>query len=62
MKNFNFFLGLNFGYRLYSVTDSLSKTLQEKKMSAVSGQLLAHLTAHTFEKMGSDESFNQFYD
>ena len=31
-------------------------------MSAVSGQLLAHLTAHTFEKMGSDESFNQFYD
>ena len=31
-------------------------------MSAVSGQLLAHLTAHTVEKMRSDESFNQFYD
>ena len=31
-------------------------------MSAVSGQDLARLTAHTLEKLRSNESFNQFYD
>lgn len=31
-------------------------------MSAVSGQHLARLTAHTLEKIRSDESLNQFYD
>ena len=37
MAAFSFFFGLQLGYRLYAITDNLSKALQEKKMSAISG-------------------------
>ena len=38
----------------YSLTDNSSKTMQKEKMSAVSGQRLASLTAKTIENMRKD--------
>ncbi|CAM1322602.1 Uncharacterised protein r2_g3115 [Pycnogonum litorale] len=51
MQTFNFFFGLSFGESSHS--DNLSKTLQSKKMSAVSGQRLAYVSQYSraFEMM-----------
>ena len=38
MNTFDFFFGLNLGQRLFSHTDNLSKTLQQTRMSAISGK------------------------
>ena len=62
MAAFSFFFGLQLGYRLYAITDNLSKALQEKKMSAISGQRLARATLSTIEAMRNDESFDMFYE
>ena len=35
MTSFEFFYGLNLAYRLYSVTDNLSKTIQKESFSAL---------------------------
>ena len=61
MKTFNFFFGVCLGQRHYSLTDNLSKTLQNEKMSAVSGQRLASLIAKTIQSMGNDSDFDLFY-
>ena len=61
MKTFNFFFGLCFGQRYYSLRDNLSKTLQMEKMLAVSGKRLTCLTAKTFQRMINDSGFNLFY-
>ena len=61
MKTFNFFFGLCFGQRYYSLRDNLSKTLQMEKMLAVSGKRLTCLTAKTFQSMINDSGFNLFY-
>ena len=42
MNTFEFFFGLHLGERLFSHTDSLSKTSQKTKMSAVSGKQAAN--------------------
>ena len=54
IKTFNFFFGLCLGQRHYSLTDNSSKTMQKEKMSAVSGQRLASLTAKAIENMRKD--------
>ena len=59
---FSFFSGLQLGNRLYVITDNLSKALQEKKISAISGQRLARATLSTIEAMRNDESFDMFYE
>ena len=41
MNTFYFFFGLNLGQRLFSHTDNLSRTLQQTKMSAISGKQVA---------------------
>ena len=38
MSSFKFFFGLCLGERLFKITDNLSKTLQNERMSAVSRQ------------------------
>lgn len=62
METFSFYFGLNLGHRLYSITDNLSRALQDSKMSAVTGQRLARATLSTFENMRSDGDFNMFYE
>ena len=54
MTTFSFFFGLQLGYRIYIITDNLSKALQEKKMSAISGQRLVRATLSAIEAMQND--------
>ena len=51
MEYFPLFLGLSLGYRIFSHTDNLSKTLQAKKMSAFSSKRLAELTIQVLQNM-----------
>ena len=62
MNTLDFFFGLNLGQRLFSRTDNLSKTLQQTRMSAISGKRVTHLTKEVLQKMSSDASFKSFYD
>ena len=62
MTKFSFIFGLQLGHRLYTITDKLSKALQKKKMSAISGQRLARATLSTIEAMRMDDSFDMFYE
>ena len=62
MTMFSLFFGLQLGYRLYAITDNLSKALQEKKISAISGQRLARATFSTIEAMRNDQSFDIVYE
>ena len=54
MKTFNFLFGLCVGQRHYSLTDNLSKTLQNEKMSA-------SLTIKTIQSIINDPDFDLFY-
>jgi len=60
MTTFEFFYGLNLAYRLYSMTDNLSKTIQ--KETAVDGQRSADLTLQALKGMRTDEAAKLFYD
>ena len=62
MTTFSFFFGFQLGCRLYPITNNLSEALQEKKMSAISGQHLARATLPTIEAMSNDGSFDMFYE
>ena len=62
MNTFDFFFGLNLGQRLFSHTDNLSRTLQQTKMSALSGKRVAYLTKDVLQKMWNDMSFRSFND
>ena len=61
MNTFDFF-GLNLGQWMFSHTDNLSRTLQQTKMSALSGKRVACLTKDFLQKMRNDTSFRSFYD
>lgn len=61
MGTFDFYFGLCLGERLFCHTDNLSETLQKTKMSAVSGQRVAKLTADILQKMRNDNGFKSFY-
>ena len=61
-EHFDFFFGLNLGQRLFSHTDNFSRTLQQRKMSALSGKGVACLTKDVLQKMRNDTSFRSFYD
>ena len=62
MNTFDFFFGLNLWQRLFSHTDNLSRTLQQTKMSALSGKRVACLTKDVLQKMRNDTSFRSFHD
>ena len=62
MTSFDLFFGLSIGYRLFSHTDNLSKTLQAEKMSACSSKKNANLVVSVLESMRNEESFNNIYD
>ena len=54
MKKFHFYYGLNLGRKFYGITDNLSKSLQNNKMSAVNGQKLAISMITMMEEMRND--------
>ena len=62
MKSFKFFLGINLGFKVYSITDNLSKTIQGESMSAVESQEVAGLTITTLESMRSESNADAFYE
>ena len=61
MKLFKFFFGINLGFKVYSITDNLSKTIQGESMSAVESQEVAGLTIKTLESMRSESNADAFY-
>ena len=61
MNTFDFFK-LNLGQQLFSHTDYLLRTLQQTKMSVLSGKRVACLTKDVLQKMRNDTSFRSFYD
>ena len=61
MLDFNYFFGVDLGERLFLMTDNLSRTLQQTRMSAVQGQQLAELTKQTIQKMRTDDDFEDFF-
>ena len=59
----NFFFGLTFSQRIFSHTDNSSKTLQEVKMSAASGQYNANLTKEVlYRKIRNENCLTNVYD
>ena len=62
MKSFRFYFGLSLSQRLYAITDNLSKTLQQERMSALRGKELADLTVKTLENMRNERDFSLLYE
>ena len=62
MKSSKFFFGINLGFKVYSITDNLSKTIQGDSMSAVESQEVAGLTIKTLESMRSESNADAFYE
>ena len=62
MDTFDFFFGLNLGQRLFSHTDNLSRTLQQTKMSALSGKRVPCPTKDALQKTQNETSSRSFYD
>ena len=61
MKLFKFYFGLNLNPHLYVITENLSKTLQQEKMSALRERELADLTVQTLENMRNEHNFSVLY-
>jgi len=62
MESFYFFFGLNLSYKLYAMTDNLSRALQSSRMPAIKGKKCADLVVSTLSGMRNDEDFNSFYE
>ena len=62
MKSFCFFFGINLSYKLYAMTDNMSKSLQLTKMSAISGRKSAYLVIDTLKNMKNDDDFHLFFE
>jgi hypothetical protein len=56
-----FLFGLHLCERILKITDNLSKTLQNKSLSAAEGQAVTKLTVATLKGMRSDEMFKLFF-
>ena len=50
------------GQRLFSISDNLSKTLQSKAMSALSGFHIAELTIETYKDMRTNDNAQLFFE
>ena len=62
MKSFKFFFGINLGFKVYSMTDNLWKTIQGESMSAVESQEVAGLALKTLESTKSESNADPFYE
>ena len=61
MSTFSFFFGICLGKRIFMITDNLSKTLQNKEMSAINSKKYAELTVKTLKNMRFEDEFKEFY-
>ena len=62
MTEFRFFFGINLAYRMYSITDNISKALQRETISSIEGRETAMKTVKTFESMRNIDSANCFFE
>ena len=62
ITRFDFYFALHLGYKFYSLTDNLSKSLQSSTLSAVAAQRLARLKISTIESMRNDEFAKLYFD
>ena len=62
MTEFRFFFGINLAYRMYSITDNLSKALQRETISSIEGQETAMKTVETFKRMRNIDSADCFFE
>ena len=62
METFDLFFGLHLASRIYSHTDNLAKSVQGKKMSAISSKRLANLTISVLKSIRNEQSFDNFFD
>ena len=60
MTEFRFFFGINLAYRMYSITDNLSKTLQRETISSIERQETVMKTVETFKSMRNIDSADYF--
>ena len=58
---FDFLFGISLGSLLLCHTDNLSKSLQQKSLSAAEGQRLAKLTLDVLRSLRDDDHFASFY-
>ena len=61
-ESFKFFFVINLGFKVYSITHNLSKTIQGESISAVESQEVAGLTIKTLESMRSESNADAFYE
>lgn len=62
MHTFDFLFGISLGNLLLLHTDNLSKTLQNKSLSAAEGQRLAKLTLSVLQSFRNEDHFRSFYE
>ena len=61
MQTFTYIFGLILGEKILKHTDNLSRTLQQKDLSAAEGQAVAELTIKALRTMRNDETFQLFW-
>ena len=61
MTEFRFFFAINLEYRMYSITDNLSKALQKETISLIEGPETAMKTVETFRSMRNIDSADCFF-
>lgn len=61
MNSFDFFFGTVLGEMLLRHTDNLSKTLQDKAISAAEGQEVSSMVVRTLDKLRDDTSYDLFW-
>ena len=61
MHTYDFFFGISLWNLLLHHTDNLSKTLQQKSLSAAEGQRRAKLTLYVLQSLHDEDQFKNFY-
>ena len=59
---FDFLFGLVLGEKVLRLADNLSRTLQQKDLSAAEGNWVAHLTCETLSTLRTDPEYKIFWD
>ena len=60
-SSFNFLFGVALGQLVLELADNLSKSLQQKSLSAAEGQHLAEETIRTLQDLRTDKQFDTFW-
>ena len=62
LGKFDFLFGVMLGEKILRLADNLSRSLQQKDLSAAEGNRAAHLTCDTFKSPRKDSEFAIFWE